>query len=328
MGIGKTPPVYLKSGDEITISITGLGALTNKVAAATASNYTTDRVASQTSFELINASKSIGGKAGMTQINSKPLHYQRLGSGDDHIVFVHGLGGALEYWKPLVSSLSLADTHSCHLFDLEGHGLSPTHPLSELTIASFAADLKGVFEHKPISDSNPATIIAHSMGCLVALRFTLENPKLVKKLVLMGPPPSPVSETASQSFYTMAQLVRTKGMSAIADTLVSADTSKNSQKSKPLAIAAVRLSLLSQDPESYAKACWALAKSAEELQVQDLDAETLLITGDEDQVSSPELCESYVSRIKKSKLAVLEKVGHWHVFEDVEGVADAVKLFL
>jgi pimeloyl-ACP methyl ester carboxylesterase len=147
------------------------------------------RVSSHSAFHLTNAAKTIGGKVDLTQINSKPLHYQRLSSGDESIIFVHGLGGTKDYWTPLVSALSLADRATLHLFDFEGHGLSPTHPLSALSIESLASDVAGVFRVAGASPSKPATLVAHSMGCLVAMRFALDNPDLVKKLVLVGPPP-------------------------------------------------------------------------------------------------------------------------------------------
>ena len=50
-------------------------------------------------------------------------------------------------------------------------------------------------------------------------------------------------------------------MNAIAETVARGGTSALTQQSNPLAFIAVRLSLLGQDPEAYAKACHALADS-------------------------------------------------------------------
>ncbi|CAH0028547.1 unnamed protein product [Clonostachys rhizophaga] len=328
VGIGRKPPVFLKSGDQMSVSITGLGTLNNQIAPAHAVNPTIKRVDSDSPFRLTNGAKSLNAGVGLTQVNGKNLNYQRLGSGANHIVFVHGLGGTLDYWTPLISTLSLAETNTLHLFDLEGHGASPTHPLSQLSIESFAADIKSIFETAGASASAPATLVAHSMGCLAALKFTLDNPGLVEKLVLVGPPPSPLPEAASKGSYARASLVRSKGMNAVVDTIVDAGTSSNTKKANPLAIAAVRISLLSQDPESYAKAVWALANATQKLDVEAIKAKTLIVTGDEDKVSPPSLCEAYTSRIHGSTIVVLKDVGHWHVFENVAGVAAAVKAFL
>ncbi|KAI0481897.1 hypothetical protein F4859DRAFT_438542 [Xylaria cf. heliscus] len=325
VGIGKQPPVFLKPGDEISISVTGLGTLTNKIAPSGASNSTVSRVYSASAFELTNAAKTAGKEAGLTVINGKPISYQQMGSGSENVVFVHGLGGSKEYWKPLISALSLADSATLHLYDFEGLGLSPTHPLSQVSIESLAADLAGVFRTACISTSVPATLIAHSMGCLVAMKFALSNPGLVKRLILTGPVPSPLPEASSNLFLARAALARTKGMEAVADASVDGGMSEFTKQNSPLAIAATRLSLLGQDPEAYAKACQALAGATTRLEVEKLEVDTLIITGREDKASPPTLCEEYRHSIKGSQLVVLEKAGHWLVFEDVMGVARAVR---
>lgn len=168
------------------------------------------------------------------------------------------------------------------------------------------------------------------MGCLVAVNFCLENPDLVSKLVLVGPPPSPLSEAESKASFARADQVRVKGIASVVDAVVATGTSERTKKENPLAIAAARLSLLGQDPEGYAKACTALAGSVnDKLDFSSLKPQTLIITGDEDKVSPPQLCESYGNSISNSKgVKVLSGVGHWHVFEDVNGVALAVKKFL
>ncbi|WKT52657.1 Serine aminopeptidase, S33 [Fusarium oxysporum f. sp. vasinfectum] len=290
----------------------GLGTLTNKIGTAEILNSTVQRVSSSSPFQITNSVKTLGAGVGLAELNGKQLNYQRKGSGSDHIVFVHGLGGTLDYWTPLISKLSLAENNSLHLFDLEGHGLSPTHPLSKLSIESFALDIRSIFDAANITSSAPATLFAHSLGCLAALNFALDNPSLVGKLVLVGPPPSPSTGRSIQG-SVCACGHRTSG---------------HSKQMNPTAIAAVRLSLLGQDPESYAKATWALAGATQELKVEQIQAKTLIITGDEDKVSPPSLCEKYASRIQDAQVVVLNNVGHWHVFEDVGGVAQAVDKFL
>ncbi|KAI0441691.1 hypothetical protein F4803DRAFT_522240 [Xylaria telfairii] len=324
VGIGKQPPVFLQPGDEVSISVTGLGTLTNKIAQPGTSILS--RVHSASAFELTNAARTAGTEAGLTVINGKPISYERIGSAsEDNIVFVHGLGGSKEYWTPLISSLSLADSAMLHLYDFEGHGLSPTHPLSQLTIESLATDLAGVFQTADISTSAPATLIAHAMGCLVAMKFALENPGLVKKLVLISPPASPVSEADRDFFLARAALARMKGIAALADRSVSREVSDFTKRKNPLAVAATRLSLLGQDPEAYAKACHALAGATTRLEVEKLNVDTLIITGREDEASTPALCEEYRSIIENSRLVVLENAGHWLAFEDVVGLAGAVR---
>lgn len=317
--------MFLKPGDEIAISITGLGTLRNKISSEQAANNTESRVARETCFEEPKGNECLW----LTSIKSKMLNYEKLGKGLSHVVFVHGLGGTLDYWTPLISRLSLTESHTVHLFDLEGSGLSPTHPMSVLTIESFAKDIQGVFEYARITSDTPAILVAHDMGCLAAVRFAVDNPKLVSKLILSAIPQLPFSNAMETSLCHRVRMARTRGMGAIASSVPYTEISKYSQKKNPVCIAAVRLSLLSQDPEAYAKTCWSLTKMKNVLgRLEEVRAQTLIMTGGEDTVSTPELCSEYGSMMKSATMHILQNVGHWPVFEDVDAVAKAVAEFL
>lgn len=325
VGFGQKPPVFLKEGDIVEVSVTGLGTLRNEISSPTAKNKTIERVAQSSHIPISNLNKSCGG-VGLTSINSKNLYYRQTGlSTGPSIIFIHGLGGSSDLYTPLIISLGLEKTHSLHLLDLEGHGLSPTSAASTISISSYASDFEALAKHANIKE---AIVIAHSMGSLVALDFAIKNPGLISKLVLLGPPPSPVPEAGRNGSVARAATVRQSGMSAVVDAVVTAGTSSKSKTENALAIAAIRLSLLGQDPEGYAKGCTALAGAIDGLPVSQIKAQTLIITGEEDKVSPPAVCDKYSGEIKGAKLQVLPQVGHWHIFEDLAGVAKAVGGFI
>lgn len=329
VGFGQDPPSYLHPGDEVTVSITGLGSLTNRIAQTSAKNPTMQRIWQRRFGLQENNTQKTPNRAGLSQINGKPLRYLRSGTEDGPpAVFVHGLGGSLDYWTPLIEAGGLRSSHALHLYDFEGHGLSPTSPLSEITIQSLAEDLKAVFDHANIS--NGATLFAHSLGCLIATQFVLKYPKLVSKLILIGPPPSPLPEAGSTASYTRAALARSQGMAAVVDAVATAGSSEKTKKSNPVALTSIRLSLLGQDPEGYAKACSALAKSTNDtIDFSRIVAETVIITGAEDKVSPPQLCEKYEGQLQNPRgLTVLPDVGHWHNFEDPVGAVNAIRQVL
>lgn len=325
VGFGFRPFKFLKAGDEVRVSVSGLGSLVNRIASPSTVNDTLQRALS-TSY--INAgNKKTRADNGLVQIASgKKIFYQTQGQEKQPpILFIHGLGGSSNYFAPLASSLS--KTHELHLTDLEGHGLSPLNPTDSLTIGSFAQDIKQAYEQK--SSGQPATVIAHSMGCLVALQFAIQYPQLVSKLVLLGPPATPLPEPAVKGTFARAKLVRSQGMLSVVDAIVAGGTSAHTKETNPLAIAAVRLSLMGQDPDGYANACVALARSgSEKLDVSCIKVPTLILTGSDDGVSSAAVCENYNKAIQGSSLVVLQNVGHWHLFEDTTAVSDAVLNFV
>ncbi|KAL2865979.1 bifunctional fumarylacetoacetate hydrolase/alpha/beta hydrolase family protein [Aspergillus lucknowensis] len=325
VGFGFRPMKFLKAGDEVKVSVTGLGTLVNRMAAVDAVNPTLERVNAASSIPVAN--QKARSRNGLVKAGNKDLFYQFRGQKDGSpVLFIHGLGGSSSYFSPLVDKL--AATHACHLTDFEGHGLSPTSALSSLTIGSLASDIRNVYSLAS-PDAKPATVIAHSMGCLVALKLALESPELVSTLILLGPPPSPLPAAGSNGSFARAETVRSGGMLAVVDAVVNAGLSTETKASNPIAVAATRLSLLGQDPEGYAKACMALARSAEEtLDVSRLACRTLILTGTQDAVSPPALCQGYKQKIRGAEVVVLEGVAHWHLFEDVKGTAGAVYAFL
>ena len=325
VGFGQKPPVFLKPGDVVEVTVTGLGILRNTIAEPSAKNQTVARIAKGTNIPVCNSSKTLGG-VGLTSINSKHLYYRHAGVASGRpILFIHGLGGTSEFYTPLIRALGLEKSNSLHLMDLEGHGLSPTSAASTISISSYASDFHALAQHANVSG---ATVIAHSMGCLVALTLATKYRDLVSKLILIGPPPSPVPEAGRNGSITRAATVRCSGIAAVVDAVVTAGTSEKSKTDNPVAIAAVRMSLLGQDPEGYAKGCTALAGASEAISVEQVKAKSLIITGEEDKVSPPAICEKYVKEIEGAKLEVLPRVGHWHVFEDLPGVAKAAGNFL
>jgi pimeloyl-ACP methyl ester carboxylesterase len=96
-------------------------------------------------------------------------------------VFQHGLCGAAgqpaEVFPPLAG-------WKCLTMECRGHGLSPAGSLSELSIATFADDLKAFIVERC---STPVVLGGISMGAAVALRLAVKAPELVRALVLARP---------------------------------------------------------------------------------------------------------------------------------------------
>ena len=326
VGFGLDPPKFLRPGDVIEISVSGLGTLRNQVAYPSSENQVAKRIAEESSIPIHNLSITNGG-VGLIQVGDKLLNVQTAGSGDP-IVFVHGLGGTTSYYGPLIVTAGLFAQNQCILFDLEGHGLSPTKATSKVTIQSMADDLFNLFTHSNLK-INSAVVLAHSMGCLVAATFAVQHPHLVKKLVLMGPPPSPLPNAVGEGCIKRAAAVRAGGMSAVAPTVVTGGTSEKTRSRNPVGVVAVQQSLLAQDPEGYAKGCTALAGAAQStVEVGKIECPTLIVTGDEDKVSPPAHVQEMTSKLRDGKSVVLPGVGHWHAFEDVDGLCSAIQGFL
>lgn len=81
---------------------------------------------------------------------------------------------------------------------------------------------------------------------------------------------------------------------------------------------AVRLATMGHDVEGYGKACTAFAGAATtKVDFSLTESRTSIITGSVDKFSTP-----------KVGIQILQDVGHWHVFEDMQEVAQAVSSFI
>jgi len=323
VGFGLKPPTFLKTGDLVEISVTGLGTLRNKVSQAKAANFVTSRIDQETTIPINNL--RLGGIGLKTLPKSnKRLDVQITGSGPKLLVFIHGLGGTKSFFSPLLSKLNLTDstTYTTLTYDIEGHGLSPTSASSTITISSLANDLHELITSLDLPTQNQITLIGHSMGCLVVSLLATQHPDLAQRLILLGPPPSPLPQAGADASIQRAAKVRAEGLKNVATAVATAATSTKTKTERPISFNAVQMSLLSQDPEGYAKGCTALA-GARDLAIDfaSLKSEVLIVAGEEDKVSPVAWAQKLNGMLVRSRLEMLADVGHWHVFEDVDGVA-------
>jgi pimeloyl-ACP methyl ester carboxylesterase len=113
------------------------------------------------------------------------MHYVERGHGKGHvIIFLHGY---TDSWRSFERNLPLI-SEKFHLYALDqrGHGDS-SRPACCYTQGDFSADLAAFMDALNI---RKATIVGHSMGSFIAHKFAVENPRRVKRLVLIGGSPT------------------------------------------------------------------------------------------------------------------------------------------
>jgi pimeloyl-ACP methyl ester carboxylesterase len=123
------------------------------------------------------------------------LHVQVLGDGGPPLAMLHGLlVGSMATWY-FGAAPRLARRFRVLLSDLRGHGLSSPAPTG-YDLPTLAADLHAML---PMAGAGSATLVGHSYGGLVALRYALTHRHRVRRLVLVDAPlpPSQVPELAT-----------------------------------------------------------------------------------------------------------------------------------
>lgn len=317
VGIGHKPPIFLKPGDTVTVSVSGLGTLENTVAAADSPPGGIRHIPVPHSAEK-----------GLTRLatSGKLVHIERVGnlSSPALMIFIHGLGGSTHFYHPAIIASGASGAFKQRqllLYDLEGHGLSPTTPDSVVSVASLTADLRDLILTLGLQES-VISFAAHSLGCLVALSYHAEfrDETDFYRVVLISLPSIPLPAAAAERLYKLAETARTHGMLPIVDGLIAEGMSSRGQKDNPLAVAYVRSILANTNSEGYAKGCTALAAAQKGSMAGTaewfVDIFVQVYMGAEDRITPPDDTRDMSERLGYH-YNNLEGVGHWCVIEDV-----------
>lgn len=113
------------------------------------------------------------------------IAYESHGSGSLKIVFLHGWGGSLSYWRDLLSYLSLEGLQIIAL-SYRGHGDSDK-PANGYTLDRFAKDVLAVAD---IAGVQRFVLVGFSMSGKFAQYIAAVQPERVMGLMLIAPVPA------------------------------------------------------------------------------------------------------------------------------------------
>lgn len=141
--------------------------------------------------------------------NGLQFHVQEVGAGPP-VVMVHGLLiGSLASWY-FTAAPALARFHRVRVYDLRGHGRSERAPSGYDVrtmagdLAALTADLPGAFD-----------VVGHSWGGVVALRFALDHPERVRRLVIVDAPLPPSRAMEMADFMTPGDALPSRILDAL-----------------------------------------------------------------------------------------------------------------
>ncbi|XP_076956068.1 putative lysophospholipase BODYGUARD 3 [Bidens hawaiensis] len=125
-------------------------------------------------------------------------HKDKVG---DDVLFIHGFISSSAFWTETVFpnfTKTTKSTYRLFAIDLLGFGRSPKPHDSLYTIKEHLDMIeKSVLEEHKVKSFH---IVAHSLGCILALALAVKYPNSVKSLTLIAPPyfPTPKGEQATQ----------------------------------------------------------------------------------------------------------------------------------
>jgi pimeloyl-ACP methyl ester carboxylesterase len=154
-----------------------------------------------------------------------------------------------------------------------------------------------------------ATLVGHSVGCMVAEHAAVRLGERVRGLALIGgalrwrPEAGPV-------FEERVRLARAGRMDEIAQAVAHTGLSERCRKQNPALHGLFCELIASNDPQAYAE--WSAATAAGEMvETEHIACPTLALCGELDPVTPPAFAEAIATAIPGARTAVVEGAAHW-----------------
>jgi 3-oxoadipate enol-lactonase len=242
----------------------------------------------------------------------------------DAVVFVHGLGGTMNVWTPLLPALA---RWRCVRVELPGAGRShrayAVADGASLSAESHADALVRVCGALGIARAH---FVGHSFGTLICQHLAVRSPALVRSLALFGALWEPAA-AMRDGMRARAATVRSQGLFETAEGISEFALSPSSREQQPLTVAYVRESVLAQDAEGFARNCLALAE-AQGARTELITCPVLVVNGDEDRVTPLSGARQLADRLRDARLETLGRCGHWPTLERPAESQRALRSFL
>jgi pimeloyl-ACP methyl ester carboxylesterase len=244
----------------------------------------------------------------MQLINGHVMAYDMEGEGVP-LVFIHQVATDRRLWHHQRSPFSRR--YRLITVDVLGHG-EVSWPPAEFSLELAATHVRRLLEWLRIG---PAFMIGVSMGSAIAMKIALNNPHLVRGLILV----SPWSHTSGHTRNLVDRLFRLAeagDMSVHADLFLryvipTAYLARHSPKVERL-----RALVMGQDPKAVAYTWAACMASDLSSHLSDIHAPSLVIAGLKDLFTPPYLGRTVAEGLAEVELEVWEETGHFPFFED------------
>ncbi len=247
-------------------------------------------------------------------VDGETLHVETAGSGDDAIVFCHGLGGTHAVWYQQVAHL--AGRFRTVTWDARGFGRSTNHG-GRATVAQAALDLGVVLDAVGVERAH---VVGQSMGGWTALGFTLTEPGRVRSLVLTNS----LAGVATEAWAVAARQAPPPGPAVLGVHPALGRHVMDTDRAK----AFLYQQLGSSTPPPTEARHSLLSTAFTDEQLARLGCPVLVVASDDDRIFPQPMIEAAAARIPGARLVVIPGAGHSTYFEQPAAWNAAVDGFL
>lgn len=232
------------------------------------------------------------------------IHCETLGNGPD-LILLHGWAMHGGVWQGIRDQLAMR--YRVHLFDLPGHGLSPS-----LEPGDFSHIVEIISENLP----DDCIVCGWSLGGQIAMQLAINDPGRIKKLVLVATTPCFVQQQdwPCGMEHRFLQLFLENLHLNYGTTINRFLTLQiNGEQHSTHVLAQLRTYFFSRERPDYAtlqKGLVILQTNDMRSKLQDIKQPVLLLHGDRDAITHPSAAQWMARQLKNARLVMFPHCGH------------------
>ena len=259
------------------------------------------------------------------EVNNARLYYEDHGEGKETIVFGHSMLFNLRMFDEQVAALK--SNYRCVLFDFRGQGKSEVAS-DGYDLDNLAVDVSALIKELKC---DPCHFVGFSMGGMVAMRIAFRHPELIKSLLLIDTSSEPDPDAGHFRNKMMLWVARNIGLAPIANKIISmffGPAFLKDPERKDLR-ASWKKHFLSNSRTGLVHAVkGVLTRPGITDKLHSIEVPTLILWGDQDDLTDREKAEIMNNNILNSELKIVPRAGHMSPVEEPAIVNELISEFL
>ena len=254
------------------------------------------------------------------ETNGVSLRYELGGQGDETVLLVHELGGALDSWD---GTLPAFQQHFRTLrYDQRGCGLSEK-VRGRIRIDDMVGDIAGLLDGLGITA--PCHVVGFALGSSFAMAFAARHPARVARLAICSPVTGATAARRALQAQR-AEMVEREGMRSCVDQSLNTSYPEILRGDRAR-FEAYRSLWLASDPHCYAAMNRMLGDMDLSTELANISCPTLVLGATHDTQRPPSLAKSVAEQIRGARFAEIE-TGHFSAVQTPDLFARHVGAFL
>jgi pimeloyl-ACP methyl ester carboxylesterase len=240
------------------------------------------------------------------------------------LVLLHAFPLDGRMWAPQVEAL--AGTYQVIVPDLRGFGAARDQAVEEAGMDLLADDLARLLDDR---DLDRVVLGGLSLGGYVALAFMRRHADRVSGLALLATRAAADGDQARAARLEMTERVLAEGVGFVPEVMLPRLLGETTRERRPELVEKVAALIREQTPAAVAGAQRGMAARAATTDVlATIKVPTLVVTGEEDAVTGPEVGRDLAAAIPGARFLLVEEAGHLVNLEQPEIVNEALLDFL